>query len=75
MGHALNNSLQDVLVRYNQNERIRNIMAAWNRSCRYSNSSCCRKKSGKKGIKKNDLGREKFIKEVWKWKESQVELF
>ena len=33
------------------------------------NTSNCRKKFKKEGIKKNDLGREKFIKKVWKWKE------
>ncbi len=69
MGHALNNSLQDVLVRYN---RMRGLETLWQPGTDHAGiatQAVVEKNLQKKGIKKIDLGREKFIEEVWKWKE------
>ncbi len=69
MGHALNNSLQDVLVRYH---RMRGLETLWQPGTDHAGiatQAIVEKNLQKKGIKKIDLGREKFIEEVWKWKE------
>ncbi len=69
MGHALNNSLQDVLIRFN---RMRGFETLWQPGTDHAGiatQAVVEKNLQKNGIKKNDLGREKFIKEVWKWKE------
>ncbi len=69
MGHALNNSLQDVLVRYH---RMRGLETLWQPGTDHAGiatQAVVEKNLQKKGIQKNDLGRDKFIEEVWKWKE------
>ena len=69
MGHALNNSLQDVLIRFN---RMRGFETLWQPGTDHAGiatQAIVEKNLQNQGIKKNDLGREKFIKEVWKWKE------
>ncbi|OUW73688.1 MAG: valine--tRNA ligase [Pelagibacteraceae bacterium TMED216] len=69
MGHALNNSLQDVLIRFN---RMRGFETLWQPGTDHAGiatQAIVEKNLQKNGIKKTDLGREKFIEEVWKWKE------
>ena len=68
MGHALNNSLQDLLVRF---YRMNNYETLWQPGTDHAGiatQAIVEKKLLEKGIKKDDLGRDKFIKEVWKWK-------
>ena len=68
MGHALNNSLQDVLIRF---YRMNNYETLWQPGTDHAGiatQAVVEKKLLEKGIKKNILGRDKFIKEVWKWK-------
>ena len=69
MGHALNNSIQDVLIRYN---RMKGFEALWQPGTDHAGiatQAVVEKNLIKNGDKKNELGREKFIKKVWEWKE------
>ena len=69
MGHALNNSLQDVLVRFN---RMRGFETLWQPGTDHAGiatQAVVEKNLEKEGIKKSDLGRENFIQKVWEWKE------
>ena len=69
MGHALNNSLQDVLVRFN---RMRGLETLWQPGTDHAGiatQAVVENNLLSEGIKKNDLGRENFIKKVWDWKE------
>ena len=69
MGHALNNSIQDLLTRYH---RMNNFETLWQPGTDHAGiatQALVEKKLGNEGIKKSDLGREKFIKKVWQWKE------
>ena len=68
MGHALNNSLQDVLVRFS---RMKGYETLWQPGTDHAGiaTQAVVEKNLEKGIKKNDLGREKFIERVWTWKE------
>ena len=68
MGHALNNSIQDLLIRFH---RMNNFETLWQPGTDHAGiatQALVEQKLSTENIKKNDIGREKFIKEVWKWK-------
>ncbi len=68
MGHALNNSIQDLLIRYH---RMNNFETLWQPGTDHAGiatQALVEKKLKSEGIDKNDLGREKFIEKVWEWK-------
>ncbi len=68
MGHALNNSIQDVLSRY---YRMNNYETLWQPGTDHAGiatQALVEKNLKSKGIDKNEIGREKFIKKVWQWK-------
>ena len=69
MGHALNNSLQDVLVRFNRMKGFETLWQPGTDHAGIATQAVVEKNLEKDGLKKNELGREKFIKKVWKWKE------
>jgi valyl-tRNA synthetase len=69
MGHALNNSIQDLLVRYH---RMNNYETLWQPGTDHAGiatQALVEKKLATDGINKNEIGREKFIEKVWEWKE------
>lgn len=69
MGHALNNSVQDILIRF---ERLRKKASLWVPGVDHAGiatQNVVEKKLAKEGKSRHSLGREKFIEEVWKWKE------
>jgi len=69
MGHALNNSIQDLLVRYH---RMNNYETLWQPGTDHAGiatQALVEKKLIADGIDKNEIGREKFIEKVWEWKE------
>jgi len=73
MGHALNNSLQDVLVRYH---RMNNFETLWQPGTDHAGiatQALVEKNLKVKNIDKNKIGRQKFIKKVWEWKENYGE--
>ncbi len=68
MGHALNNSLQDVLVRYYRMKGFETLWQPGTDHAGIATQAIVEKNLAKIGIKKNEIGREKFIKKVWEWK-------
>ena len=70
MGHALNNTLQDILIRFN---RMRGKDVLWQPGTDHAGIATQmvveRKLDSEKNLRKEDLGREKFVNEIWKWKE------
>lgn len=69
MGHALNNTIQDILIRF---KRMQGFEAEWMPGTDHAGiatQNVVEKKLAKGGIKRQDLGRDKFIEEVWKWRE------
>ncbi len=69
MGHALNNSIQDLLVRYH---RMNNYETLWQPGTDHAGiatQALVEKKLASEKIDKNEIGREKFIEKVWEWKE------
>ena len=69
MGHALNNSLQDLLVRFYRMNGYETLWQPGTDHAGIATQAVVEKKLLEKGIKKEQLGRNKFIDEVWKWKE------
>ena len=69
MGHVLNNSIQDTLVRYN---RMTGKNTLWLPGCDHAGIATQNKverKLAEEGLTKEDLGREEFLKRTWEWKE------
>ena len=69
MGHALNNSIQDLLIRFNRNKGIETLWQPGTDHAGIATQLVVEKQLAEKGISRNDLGREEFLKKVWQWKE------
>ena len=69
MGHALNNSLQDVLVRFNRMKGHETLWQPGTDHAGIATQAIVEKNLSKEGLDKNKLGRDKFIERVWKWKD------
>ena len=68
MGHALNNTLQDVLIRF---ERMRGRDALWQPGTDHAGIATqmvVERQLDAQGVSRHDLGREEFIRRVWEWK-------
>ena len=68
MGHALNNTLQDILVRYNRMLGKKVLWQPGTDHAGIATQMVVERNLAKDGISRHDLGREKFIETVWKWK-------
>ncbi len=69
MGHALDNTIQDILVRF---KRMKGYEALWIPGTDHASIATEVKvvqQIEKEGLSKKTLGREKFLERVWKWKE------
>jgi len=68
MGHALNNSLQDLLVRFYRMNGYETLWQPGTDHAGIATQALVERQLLKKNIKKDQLGREKFIEKVWEWK-------
>ncbi|GAA5344849.1 valine--tRNA ligase [Planifilum fimeticola] len=69
IGHALNNTLQDILIRW---KRMQGYDALWLPGMDHAGiatQSRVEARLREEGISRHDLGREKFLERVWEWKE------
>lgn len=69
MGHALDNTLQDILIRY---RRMQGYDALWLPGTDHASIATEAKiveAMRQEGISKDDIGREGFLKRAWEWKE------
>lgn len=69
-GHALMLSLQDVMIRYHRMKGDETLWVPGTDHAGISTQNVVTKNLSKEGIKKDDLGREKFLEKVWEWKEA-----
>ncbi|MEK9959361.1 MAG: class I tRNA ligase family protein, partial [Pelagibacteraceae bacterium] len=69
MGHALNNSIQDLLIRFNRNKGLETLWQPGTDHAGIATQLVVEKQLLDKGTSRKELGREKFLEEVWKWKE------
>ncbi len=70
MGHALNNTMQDVVVRH---RRMAGFDALWVPGTDHAGIATQavveRHLYEEQGLRRQDLGRERFLQEIWKWRE------
>ena len=69
MGHALDNTLQDILIRF---KRMQGFAALWVPGTDHASIATEAKivdAMAKEGLTKDDIGREEFLKRAWDWKE------
>jgi len=68
MGHALDNTLQDILIRW---KRMQGYCALWLPGTDHASIATEARiveTMAKEGLKKEDIGREKFLERAWEWK-------
>lgn len=69
MGHALNNTIQDIIIRF---RRMQGYCTLWLPGTDHASIATELKiveKLKEEGLTKEELGREKFLERAWKWKE------
>ena len=74
LGHALNNTLQDILIRW---KRSMDFEVEWLPGVDHAGIATqvvVEKNLTKEGKSRQELGREKFLKKVWDWKEEKFDL-
>ena len=68
MGHALNNTIQDLLIRFKRNQGYETLWQPGTDHAGIATQMVVEKQLLEKGLTRQSLGREKFVKEIWKWK-------
>ncbi|HTY26065.1 MAG TPA: valine--tRNA ligase [Desulfomonilaceae bacterium] len=69
MGHALNNTLQDILIRYHRMNGYNTLWMPGTDHAGIATQNVVEKQLAEEGLKREDLGREKFVERIWSWKE------
>ena len=69
IGHALNNTLQDILIRFKRMEGLNVLWMPGTDHAGIATQNVVEKQLLEEGLDRHSLGREKFIERVWKWKE------
>lgn len=69
IGHALTFTLQDIITRYKRMDGYRTLYQPGMDHAGIATQNVVEKQLLAQGIKKEELGREKFIQKVWEWKE------
>ena len=68
MGHALNIVIQDILIRFKRMAGFKTLWVPGTDHAGIATQSMVEKKLKKEGRTRFDLGREKFVEEIWEWK-------
>jgi valyl-tRNA synthetase len=69
IGHALNNTLQDILIRFKRMEGYAVLWMPGTDHAGIATQNVVEKQLLEEGLDRHTLGREKLIERVWKWKE------
>ncbi len=68
IGHALNNTLQDILVRYKRMDGYATLWVPGTDHAGIATQNVVERQLAQEKLSRYDLGREKFIERVWEWK-------
>ena len=68
MGHALNQTIQDILVRWRRMQGRNTLWLPGTDHAGIATQNVVEKALKKEGKRRQDLGREKFLERVWEWK-------
>ena len=69
MGHALNNTLQDIIIRFKRMQGYNTLWMPGTDHAGIATQNVVEQQLVKEGISRHELGREKFIARVWEWRE------
>jgi len=69
IGHALVNTLQDVLIRWKRMLGYKTLWLPGTDHAGIATQMVVERELRKNGIEREELGQEKFVEEIWKWKE------
>lgn len=69
MGHALNATIQDILIRWKRMNGFKTLWLPGTDHAGIATQNVVEKELKKQAKTRFDLGQEKFIKEIWKWKQ------
>ena len=69
MGHALNSTVQDILIRWKRLQGFKTLWLPGTDHAGIATQNVVEKELKKEGLTRFDLGREKFLERVWQWKE------
>jgi valyl-tRNA synthetase len=69
MGHVLNNTLQDVMVRFHRMDGDNTLWMPGTDHAGIATQNVVEKQLRDEGTNRHELGREQFVERVWEWKE------
>jgi valyl-tRNA synthetase len=69
MGHVLNNTVQDILVRFHRMDGKNTLWMPGTDHAGIATQNVVEKQLAREGTDRHELGREKFLERVWDWKE------
>jgi len=69
MGHALDNTIQDVIIRRKRMQGFATLWVPGMDHAGIATQNVVERELAAEGISRHDLGREKFVEQVWEWKE------
>ena len=69
MGHALNNTIQDVLIRYKRMDGFDTLWVPGTDHAGIATQTVVRKQLDAQGIDFRELGRDEVIRRIWKWRD------
>ncbi|MFH1062647.1 MAG: valine--tRNA ligase [Candidatus Omnitrophota bacterium] len=69
MGHALNNTIQDILIRYKKMAGFETLWMPGTDHAGIATQNVVERKLAKDNLTRDDIGREKFLEQVWDWKQ------
>ncbi len=68
MGHALNNTLQDIMIRYQRMKGLETLWLPGTDHAGIATQNVVEKELAKEGKTRQEIGREEFLKRLWEWK-------
>ena len=69
MGHALNNTLQDILCRYRRMQGFNVLWMPGTDHAGIATQNVVERQLAEEGLDRHELGRDKFIARVWEWRQ------
>ncbi|MBX3001018.1 MAG: class I tRNA ligase family protein, partial [Caldilineaceae bacterium] len=69
LGHAITSSIEDMLIRYNRMKGRPTLWVPGTDHAGIATQNVVERKLGEQGVSRHDLGRTRFVQEVWDWKD------
>ncbi|MBP8110561.1 MAG: class I tRNA ligase family protein, partial [Caldilineaceae bacterium] len=69
LGHAITSSVEDLLIRYNRMAGRPTLWVPGTDHAGIATQNVVERKLEEQGVTRQDLGRERFVREVWDWKD------